>query len=57
MYSRIAVTMVVTNCGYRGNHELWLLATLYYCMPPDDGCMTETCCDNNIRGREEELLR
>jgi hypothetical protein len=25
-------------------------------MPPDDGRMTETCCGNNIRGGEEELL-
>jgi hypothetical protein len=24
-------------------------------MPPDDGHMTETCCDNNI-GKGEELL-
>jgi hypothetical protein len=25
-------------------------------MPLDDGGMTETCCGNNIRGGEEELL-
>jgi hypothetical protein len=31
------------------------LKTVYYCMPLDDGRMTETCCVN-IRG-EEELLR
>jgi hypothetical protein len=28
-----------------------------YSMPPDDGHTTETCCGNNIRGWEEELLR
>jgi hypothetical protein len=28
----------------------------YYCMRLDDGHMTETCCDNNIRGGEEKLL-
>jgi hypothetical protein len=27
------------------------------CMLPDDGHMTDTCCGNNIRGGEEELLR
>jgi hypothetical protein len=26
-------------------------------MPRDDGRMTETCCGNNIRRGEEELLR
>jgi hypothetical protein len=30
---------------------------VYYFMPPDDGRMTKTYCDNNIRGEEEELLR
>jgi hypothetical protein len=32
------------------------LTTVYYCMPPDDGRMTETRRGNNIRG-QEELLR
>jgi hypothetical protein len=26
-------------------------------MPLDDGRMTETCCSNNMRRGEEELLR
>jgi hypothetical protein len=26
-------------------------------MPLDDGRMTETCCGNNIKREEEELLR
>jgi hypothetical protein len=30
--------------------------TVYNCMSPDDGRMTETCCGNNIRRGEEELL-
>jgi hypothetical protein len=29
---------------------------VYYCMPLDDGRMTETYCGNNI-GRAEKLLR
>jgi hypothetical protein len=28
-----------------------------YCIPLDDGRMTETCCGNNIRRAAEELLR
>jgi hypothetical protein len=28
-----------------------------YCMPPDDGRMTETCCGSNVGRGEEELLR
>jgi hypothetical protein len=31
--------------------------TPYSMMPPDYGRMNETCCGNNIRGGEEELLR
>jgi hypothetical protein len=31
------------------------LETVYYCIPLDDGRMTETCCGNNIGRREEEL--
>jgi hypothetical protein len=30
--------------------------TVYYCIPPDDGRMTETCCGSNIGREEEELL-
>jgi hypothetical protein len=42
--------------------EIYLLPTVpvltvYYCMPLDDGRMTETCCGNKIRGGEEEFLR
>jgi hypothetical protein len=33
------------------------LKTVYYCMPLDDGRMTETCCGSNIGGEEEDLLR
>jgi hypothetical protein len=33
------------------------LATVNYCMPLDDGRMTETCCGNNIGRGGEELLR
>jgi hypothetical protein len=29
----------------------------YFCMPHDDGRMTETCCGNDIGGAEAELLR
>jgi hypothetical protein len=31
--------------------------TVYYCMPPDDGRMTETCCGGNIGRGGEDLLR
>jgi hypothetical protein len=31
--------------------------SVLYCMTHDDGRMTETCCDSNIGGAEEELLR
>jgi hypothetical protein len=34
-----------------------LFATVHYCMPPDDGRMTETCSGNNVRRGGEELLR
>jgi hypothetical protein len=33
------------------------LETVYYCMPLDDGRMTETCYGSNIGRGEEELLR
>jgi hypothetical protein len=33
------------------------LASVFYCMPLDDGRMTETCSGNDIGGGEEELLR
>jgi hypothetical protein len=33
------------------------LETVYYCMPLDDGLMTETCCGNNIGRGEEEVFR
>jgi hypothetical protein len=32
------------------------LATVQYCMPPDDGRMTETCCGNKIRRGREKVL-
>jgi hypothetical protein len=41
---------VIMNCAYRDK-------MLYYCMTPDDGRMTETCCGSNNRGGREELLR
>jgi hypothetical protein len=56
-----------TQQQWGSDHNSWLhirllesskqLKTVYYCMPHDDGRMTETCCGNNIRGGEEELLR
>jgi hypothetical protein len=40
------------------------ISTMYYTYiyyihmyAPDDGCVTETCCGNNIGRGEEELLR
>jgi hypothetical protein len=34
-----------------------LVRVIKYCMPLDDGRMTETCRGNNMRAGEEELLR
>jgi hypothetical protein len=48
---------VITNCGYYSVLPVACVCVrTYYCMPPDDGCMTETCCGDNIGGGEEELL-
>jgi hypothetical protein len=61
------VLMATLNANFINLKMFYLLHTrggtqyyhqaAYYCMPPDDGCMTETCCGNNIRRGEKELLR
>jgi ArsR family metal-binding transcriptional regulator len=68
MQLQMVVTVVVTNCGYCGDVSFCVfiintaisvrkqLETLYYCVPLDDGRMTETCCSNNIGRGQEELL-
>jgi hypothetical protein len=57
VFSLTAIAVSWISNHATGNITTVTTISDYYCIPPDDGRMTETRCGKNIvRGGEEELL-